>query len=204
VKWPDFVIYHIGVRVMRHTMNNRRQKATVGAIVLCAAVSLFFLSCNKGQPSDNSPLVHDLPLARNTATMSLAQLDKLMHDNFVIVTDIRKLPESVKASFCNVEHCNFAGVKFDMVNPGEAMSTDYMIPGVPNKRLGFAGLNSDSAIVLYEWGGYADQLCVTAFDFREHTSWGANLKVRQVNTLEQLRTAVSDRQFAQWSSGGRR
>jgi hypothetical protein len=50
-----------------------------------------------------------------------------MRENFVIVTDVRALPESVKGSFCNVEKCNFVGVKFDMVNPGEAMSTDYII-----------------------------------------------------------------------------
>jgi hypothetical protein len=92
--------------------------------------------------------------------MALAQLDKLMHENFLVVTEVRKLPESVKASFCNIEQCNLVGVKFDMVNPGETMSTDYIIPGVPNKQLRFAALNSDSAIVFYERGGYASQLCV--------------------------------------------
>ena len=133
--------------------------------------------------------------------MSLAQLDKLMRENFVIVTDVRKLPESVKGSFCNVEKCNFVGVKFDMVNPGEEMSTDGIIPGVPNKQLRFAALNDDSAIVFYEWGGLAGQECVTAFDFRGRTSWGASLKVFRVRTLDQLRTAISDRQFKQWSPG---
>ncbi len=184
-------------------MEKRNQMATVISIMLCAAVSLFFSSCTKTQHSDDSPLVHYLPLQKGSVTMSLAQLDKLMHENFVIVTDVRKLPEAVKASFCTVEHCNFAGVKFDMVNPGEAMSTDYMIPGVPNKRLQFAAMNSDSAIVFYEWGGYGNQFCVMAFDFREHTSWGASLKVFHVNTLEQLPTAISNRQFTQWSPGDR-
>ena len=133
--------------------------------------------------------------------MSLAQLDKLMRENFVIVTDVRKLPESVKRSFCNIEKCNFVGVKFDMVNPGEEMSTDGIIPGVPNKQLRFAALSDDSAIVFYEWGGFVGQECVTAFDFRGRTSWGASLKVFRVRTLDQLRTAISDRQFTQWSPG---
>jgi hypothetical protein len=185
-------------------MNYRRQKARTIVIMLCAAVSLFFSSCTKAQHLDDSPLVHEVPLQKDSATMSLAQLDKLMHENFVIVTDVRKLPESVKGSFCNIEKCNFVGVKFDMVNPGEAMSTDYIICGVPNKQLRFAALNGDSAIVFYELGGYADQLCVTAFDFRQRTSWGASLKVFRVNTLEQLRTAISDRQLTQWSPGDRR
>src|ERR1700730_1557742 len=156
-------------------MNNRRQKARAIVVMLCAAVSLFLSSCTKAQHMDNTPLAHEVPLQKDSATMSLAQLDKLMRENFVILTDVRKLPESVKSSFCNIEKCNFVGVKFDMVNPGEAMSTDYIIPGVPNKQLRFAALNGNSAIVLYEWGGYADQECVTVFDFREHTLWGASL-----------------------------
>jgi hypothetical protein len=187
-------------------MNNRRQKARAIMIImmLCAAVSLFLSSCKKAQYSEGSPLAHEVPLQKDSATMSLAQLDKLMRENFVIVTDVGKLPESVKGSFCNIEKCNFVGVKFDMVNPGEAMSTDYIIPGVPNKQLRFAALNSDSAIVLYKLGGYADQECVTAFGFREHTSWGATLKVFHVNSLDQLRTAISGRQFTQWSPSDRR
>jgi hypothetical protein len=185
-------------------MNRRSQKARTMLTTLCAAVSLFVSSCTTAKHSDEWPLVHEVPLQKLSATMSLAQLDKLMHENFVIVTDVRKLPESVKGSFCNVEKCNFVGVKFDMVNPGEVMSTDYIIPGVPNKQPGFAALNGDSAIVFYKRGGYADQLCVTAFDFRQHTSWGASLKVFRVNTLEQLRTAISDGQFIQGSPGDRR
>lgn len=55
-----------------------------------------------------------------------------------------------------------------MVNAGETMSKDDIVPEVPNKQLRFAALNSDSAIVFYEWGGYASQLRVTAFDFRGH------------------------------------
>src|SRR5438876_7258607 len=109
-----------------------------------AVVALLFLLpvCTKTQRPNNSPLAHIAPLQRGSAMMSLGQLDKLMHGDFLIVTDIRKLPEAVKTSFCNIEQCNFVAVKFDMVNPGEAMSTDYIIAGVPNKQLRFAALNS--------------------------------------------------------------
>jgi hypothetical protein len=166
----------------------------------------FLANCNKSH-SPESPLSHPpesalvsvLPIPKDGPTISLPGLDKLIHEDFLVVTDVRKLPESVKVSFCNIEKCNFVGVKFDMVNPGETMSTDYIIPDVPNKQLRFAALNGHSAIVFYELGGYADQLCVTAFDFREHTSWGASLKSFRVNTLDQLRTAISDRQFTRWS-----
>jgi len=183
----------------------RRQRHTAVRLTIALSVAVFLAllaNCTKSHPPE-SVLVHALPTPRNGPMMSLTELDRLIHEDFVIVTDVRKLPESVKVSFCNIEKCNFVGVKFDMVNPGEAMSTDYIIPGVPNKQLRFAALNGHSAIVFYEWGGYADQLCVTAFDFREHTSWGASLKMFRVSTLDQLRTAISDRQFTQWSPGDR-
>lgn len=180
-------------------------------IALGVAVCLAFLAnCTKAHSPDSPPshpsessLVHVLPIPRGGPTISLPELDKLIREDFVVVTDVRNLPESVKVSFCNIEKCNFVGVKFDMVNPGETMSTDYIIPKVPNKQLRFGALNDHSAIVFYKWGGFADQLCVTAFDFREHTSWGASLKVFRVNTLDQLRTAISARQFTQWSPGDR-
>jgi hypothetical protein len=52
-----------------------------------------------------------------------------------------------------------------MVNPGDTMSTDYMIEGVPNKRLVFAALNKASASVVYERGGYAN-LCWLSVKWR--------------------------------------
>jgi len=175
-----------------------------------AACLLFLANCFKShtpEPPSTHPqessLVNALPIPKGVPTISLPELDKLIHEDFVLVTDIQKLPESVKVSFCNIEKCNFVGVKFDMVNPGETMSTDYIIPDVPNKQLRFAALNHHSAIVFYKLGGYADQFCVTAFDFREHTSWGASLKVFHVDTLDQLRTAISGRQFTQFSRGDR-
>jgi hypothetical protein len=150
-----------------------------------------------------SPLAEVTALPPGAGTMTLAELDSTLGDHFETITNLAEIPQAVEESFCRVEHCNFKGVRFDMVNPGEAMSTDFMIPGVPNKRLKFAATNDHSAVVFYEWGGYADQHCVVVLDFRRRTSWGACLTTYRVKTFDQLRSAISGRQFVQWRRGDR-
>jgi hypothetical protein len=135
--------------------------------------------------------------------MTLSELDSILGEQFDMVTNIAGLPKSVEKSFCAVESCNFEGVKFDMVNPGADMSTDAIIPGVPNKRLRFAALNDHAAVVFYDWGGFVGQQCVVVLDFRSRTSWGASLTTYGAKTFDQLRSAISNRQFAQWRPGDR-
>jgi len=184
-------------------MHQKAHTAMKWKIALGVAVCLAFLAdCTKSSPPE-SALLHAMPISKSGPMLTLPELDNLINENFVVVSDIGKLPESVKLSFCNIEKCNFVGVKFDMVNPGEAMSTDAIFPGIPNKRLRFAAVNDHSAIVFYELGGYVGQLCVTAFDFRKRASWGATLGTSRVYSLDQLRTAISGKQFTQWSPGGR-
>ena len=101
----------------------------------------------------------------------------------------------MKESFCNVEACNYGGTKFDMVNPDETMSTDYILPGVPNKRLVFAALNRDSAIVVYERGGYANLLRTTILDFRDGKTWDTTLNSYSIRNLPALRVALSQEKY---------
>jgi hypothetical protein len=84
-------------------------------------------------------------IAKGAPRIPASALGPLASADFMVVTNLRYLPSRVKESFCNVEDCNYVGIKFDMVNPGETMSTDYILPVVPNKRLVFAALNKASA-----------------------------------------------------------
>lgn len=171
-------------------------------IFAVAALTVFSSDCTPSKPSNSSSPARP-PIEKAASTITLSELDALVRQNFSLVTKVADLPETVRTSFCNIEHCNFKGVKFDMVNPGDPMSTDYVIPGVPNKRLRFAALNDDAAIISYEWGGYANQLCVTVFDFRGGKSWGASLKNYHIKTLDDLRAAILAKDFVQWAPGGR-
>jgi len=171
--------------------------ATAVTALFVLAVALH-LGCTSGKHPNDSRLPRTTALERNSPTMTLSQLDSVFSQDFKIVKSVDDIPDVVKTSFCNLERCNFKGVKFDMVDPGETMSTDYIIPGVPNKKLVIAALSENAAVLLYVRGGYADRLCVTVFDFRARASWGAYLKNYHTRDFDELRKAIADRDFVQW------
>jgi hypothetical protein len=141
-----------------------------------------------------SQLYNDtLPIAKGAPRIPASVLRQLTSADFMVVRDLRLLPSRVKESFCNVEDCERD--KFDMVNPGETMSTDYFLPGVPNKRLVFAALNRDSAIVVYERGGYANFLRTTILDFRDGKTWDSTLNSHSIRELPDLRVALGQENY---------
>ncbi len=135
------------------------------------------------------------PIAKGAPRIPASALGPLTSADFMVVTNLRYLPSRVKESFCNVEDCNYVGIKFDMVNPGEPMSTDYILPGVPNKRLVFAALNKDSAIFVYEKGGYANLLRTTILDFRDGRAWDTTLNSYSIRNLRDLRVALTQEKY---------
>jgi len=132
-----------------------------------------------------------ISILKGAPRIPMSTLRQLTLADFTVVRDLRYVPVAVKESFCNIEECDYVGSKFDMVNPGETMSTDYILPGVPNKRLVFAALNKDSAVIVYERGGYANFLRATILDFRGGRSWDSTLNRYSVKNLQDLRVALA-------------
>ncbi len=137
-----------------------------------------------------------MPIPKGAPRIPPSALRQLLSADFAVITDLRYLPSGVKESFCNVEHCNYVDIKFDMVNPGNAMSTDYMIPGVPNKRLAFAALSRDSAIVVYERGGHANFLRTMILDFKDRSTWDTTLNSYSIRSLRDLRVALAQEKYS--------
>ena len=74
-----------------------------------------------------------ISIPKGAPRIPMSTLRQLTSADFTVVTDLRFVPLAVKESFCNIEECHqHVGNNFDMVNPGETMSTDYILPGVPN------------------------------------------------------------------------
>jgi hypothetical protein len=142
------------------------------------------------------------PVPTNAPRIPAPALSQLVNADFKVVTNLRYVPSPVKDSFCNIERCNYMGIKFDMVNPGDTMSTDYIIEGVPNKRLVFAALNKESAIVVYERGGYANFLCATILDFRDGSACGSTLNNHNVKNMHDLRAALAAEKYIDRRDGG--
>ena len=142
------------------------------------------------------------PVTVNAPSIPVPVLRQLLNADFEVVTNLRYVPPPVKESFCNIEKCDYVGVKFDMVNPGDTMSTDYIIAGVPNKRLVFAALNKESAIVVYERGGYANILRAIIIDFRDGSAWGSALNIYRVKNMHDLRVALAEEDYTDRRGGG--
>ena len=79
------------------------------------------------------------------------------------------------------------------------MSTDYIIPGVPSRRLVFAGIGEDAAVLVYEQGGFANTLNAAVFSYgKGRGAWIATLNGRSVSDLPTLKAAVESGQFRTW------
>jgi hypothetical protein len=135
------------------------------------------------------------PILKSAPILSGPALEQLLSADFNVVRTLRYVPPIVKQSFCNVQNCNERNGKFDMVEPGRTMSTDFLIPGVSQRRRVFAALNPKSAIVVFERGGYANFLCVSVFDFEDGSAWRAVLDNRTIRELNTLRSAIRESQF---------
>jgi hypothetical protein len=169
------------------------------AVTILALLGIVAVAVNRyrlKQDTAVSQLYNEIAsIAKGAPRIPASALGPLASADFMVVTNLRYLPSRVKESFCNVENCNYVGIKFDMVNPGETMSTDYILPGVPNKRLVFAALNKDSAIVVYEKGGYANLLCTTILDFRDGRAWDTTLNSYSIRNLHDLRVALTQEKY---------
>jgi len=85
------------------------------------------------------------------------------------------VPPALKQSFTN-----FTGLPFDLNDPGERIGTDSVIPGVPSRRLVFAAVGDNSAVLVYEQGGRATMLNAIVFSDVNGGAWRAILDNRSV------------------------
>jgi len=78
-----------------------------------------------------------------------------------------------------------------MNDPGEPISTDSILPGVPSRRLVFAAVGDNSAALVYEQGGSPDTLNATVFSYaNDRGAWAAISDDRSIDRVSALKTAV--------------
>jgi hypothetical protein len=100
-----------------------------------------------------------------------SEVQSLLAQNFQIVRRVRKVPASVKQSWENVVH-----LPFDMNNPGDTLSGDLIIPGVPSRQLMFAGIGQSVAFIVWKQGAFADTFHLAVFSYgAQGGKWTARL-----------------------------
>lgn len=130
------------------------------------------------------------PIQRNATLLTQQDVETILNKHFKAIRRTRQIPPTIKQSFTNV-----ATDLFDMGDPGGPMSSDGITPGVSTRRLVFAALADNAAILVYEQGGFINVEVIVVLSFAEHEGvWAAVLK-SDVKNLDGLRTAVRRGQF---------
>ncbi len=126
------------------------------------------------------------PVPKGAPNLNQADIEKMLGvERFQIVRRVRDVPVAVQKSFTNL-----TSFPFEMADPGKNMMDDVIVPGLPARRLVFAGISDDSAFVVYEQGGYVDTLEAVFFWFElGGRNWGTILTV-SVNDVASLRAAI--------------
>jgi hypothetical protein len=181
-----------------HKITTRR--IIIGSIVFgiaFAGVGLYLRSIFRPIPPllDLSQKQRELywPIHRS---FSPEQKAHVLDGNFVIIRTVDRLPIDLKSAFSHL-----AGMHdFEMADPGERFQiTDVVVePGLPWRRLLFAGLSTGKYFIHYEEGGIGHSYSVAVFTIDSERKvtflWGGPA-FRGADDLKQLRTMVTAGDF---------
>jgi hypothetical protein len=134
------------------------------------------------------------PVPRSAPTLTQSALETLLADDYTVVRRVRQIPSLLKESFTNV-----TGLPFDMNNPGDPMSTDVIIHA-PSRQLIFAAVGKQSAIVVYEQGGFASFPCAVVLSKAGSAAWIAIDDYRPMDILA-VRRSVHEARFKRMAPG---
>jgi hypothetical protein len=163
-------------------------KLKLGLVIVVIAATAFAVTLYGAQTP--APTSDVNPIQKNAHILAPNEVESLLGSQFVVVRKVGQVPPALKQSFTN-----FTGLPFDMNDPGERIGTDYVIPGVPSRRLVFAALGDTSAVLVYEQGGYATTLNATVFSYVKGGAWRAILLSHPVDNVSALKMAVEDGRF---------
>ena len=170
---------------------NRKHAVIVGVIAVLPVITSVMVRHQYGVPVFDVP-----PIARNPAPLTTPDVQRILRGDFQIVRRVRQVPVAVQQAFTVL-----SDEAFEMVNPGQEMSTDMILPGVPDKRLIFAGLGNHTAVLVFEQGGYVGSVRAAIFDY-VHTggAWGAVLDDPRVTDIATLRTVIEKGHYTKWET----
>ena len=166
----------------------------VGLIAVTSIAAAIVLSVNHTVEVNLRPDVNPVPAS--APVLNGADVEKILTvEQFRVIRRINEAPLIVKKSFSN-----FTQLPFDLANPDEEISSDLIIPGRSSRRLVFLAISSDSAVLFYEQGGFANAFNAVVFRFGGGgRGWGATLEQGPIpRDLSGLKTVVQNGKFHPW------
>jgi hypothetical protein len=163
-------------------------------IVAVVAVSVFVVW---SLTSRQVPNFNATPIPTNAPTLNEADIEKVLGvEQFRVVRRVRQVPSVIKESFSN-----FTRLPFDLVDPGEQMRDDDMTtPAKSSRRLVFLGLSGDSAILVYEQGGFANLCNIVVFWYEEGgRGWAGTVYNSPIpRDISALKSVIQKGKFHTW------
>jgi hypothetical protein len=170
----------------------KRKYALIAAVAFVLGLAAFALVRNRY----STPAFRVTPLTEWAGTLSTADVQRIVQGDFRIVRRVQQIPTAVRQGFTLLSHDQFS-----MANPGHEMSTDMILPGVPNKRLVFAGIGTDTAVLVFEQGGFVGKVHATVLAYSPRGgTWGAMLDDYNVTDLHTLRAVIEKGRYKTWES----
>jgi hypothetical protein len=168
-------------------VGNRRKQ--IWGIAAGSVLCVGFISLAYTRYFNVSPF-NEPPLGTASRTLTDSEVQSLLAQNFQIVRRVRQVPASVKQSWENVVH-----LPFDMNNPGDTLSGDLIIPGVPSRQLMFAGIGQSVAFLVWKQGAYADTFHLAVFSYNVNGGkWAARLN-RPLENISDQKLALTRGEF---------
>lgn len=123
----------------------------------------------------------------------------LLDGAFEVVRRMNEIPASCtsifESSFVNASEKGPKPVPF--ANPGEAFqSSDAVMPGLPFRRLEFAGLGRSRCFIHYQSGGKMyPSFCLAVVDYANHKTIWVGESQKAATSLEELRLMLLKQRF---------
>lgn len=156
------------------------------ACVLLALLATFY------RTHDVAPTFKVPALPESAPRLTTLEAEKILDGNFKIFRKVQQIPAAVKRDYSAVTHQSLW-----MVNAGEPVSTDAIIPGVPNKELVLVGLADQSAVLIFNEFGLTGRVRVMVFSHQGNAGvWEATLE-NKGDDVAGLRIALQNGAFKQ-------
>jgi len=165
-------------------------------IVLASAVIVFLVLFIRFYGIQNAARPFKvLPLPKAAPRLTTAEAEEILRANFEVIHKVEQVPTAVMEDYTAITHQPFM-----MVNAGQPVSTDAIIPGVPNKELVLVGLADQRAVVFYTEFGFISWRRVMVFSHKGQVGvWYAEITDHSVNDIPGLRIALQNGQFKEWA-----
>lgn len=176
--------------------------AGIGVIGFSFAIRAWILLKRPAPPQERAPRLMKEPdeLTLRTISLPKERLGHLLDGNFRIVRETKEIPSSCtmvfESSFEDASGSHAKPGQVMLANPGEGFqSGDEIVPGLPFRRLEFAGLGPNKCFVHYQQGGQPSSFCLAIIDYASQKAiWVAEAH-KGARNVDELRRMILQQEF---------